>query len=84
MRKNPNTSLTAAIRVFLMLYFRAATTEEGHMRAGHGNFSRMIGRARMIDIAPAEANGDATGADAAETGNSLRPSGVRRTASAAG
>ncbi len=35
-RKANNTSLTAAIRVFIMAYFRAATTEEGHARAGHG------------------------------------------------
>jgi predicted DNA-binding ribbon-helix-helix protein len=28
-------SLTAAIRVFLLDYFRAAATEEGHRRAGH-------------------------------------------------
>ena len=47
MRKNPDTSLTAAIRVFLMLYYRAASTEEGHTRAGHGSFQNMIRRARM-------------------------------------
>jgi predicted DNA-binding ribbon-helix-helix protein len=47
MRKNPDTSLTAAIRVFLMLYYRAAATEEGHSRAGHGSFQNMIRRARM-------------------------------------
>jgi predicted DNA-binding ribbon-helix-helix protein len=34
--KTPNTSLTAAIRVFVMAYFRVASTEEGHTRAGHG------------------------------------------------
>lgn len=45
MRKNPKTSLTAAIRVFLMLYFRASSTEEGHARAGHGNFEFMRHRA---------------------------------------
>ena len=45
MRKNPKTSLTAAIRVFLMLYFRAAATEEGHAKAGHGNFEFMKHRA---------------------------------------
>ena len=49
MRKNPDTSLTAAIRVFLMLYYRAASTEEGHVRAGHGSFQNMIRRARMGD-----------------------------------
>jgi predicted DNA-binding ribbon-helix-helix protein len=34
--KAPNTSLTAAIRVFIMSYFRAAATEDGHNNAGHG------------------------------------------------
>ena len=47
LRKAANTSLTAAIRVFLMLYYRAAATEEGHGRAGHGDFNNMIQRARM-------------------------------------
>lgn len=46
-RKNENTSLTAGIRVFLMLYFRAASTEDGHGRAGHGNFDSMMKRARI-------------------------------------
>ncbi len=45
MRKHENTSLTAAIRVFLMLYFRAAATENGHDRAGHGSFEQMKKRA---------------------------------------
>lgn len=53
MRKNENTSLTAAIRVFIMLYFRAATNEEGHKRAGHGSFRNMLKRARIgEDYAP--------------------------------
>lgn len=47
MRKNPNTSLTAAVRVFLMLYYRAAATEEGHVKASHGDFGNMLQRARM-------------------------------------
>ena len=34
--KPPNSSLTAAIRVFIMAYFRAAATEDGHHKAGHG------------------------------------------------
>jgi predicted DNA-binding ribbon-helix-helix protein len=29
-------SLTAAIRVYLLSYFQTAATEEGHRRAGHG------------------------------------------------
>lgn len=47
LRKNQRTSLTAAIRVFLMLYYRASSTEEGHSRVGHGNFSTMMARARV-------------------------------------
>ena len=43
--KRPCSTLTAAIRVFLMLYYRSATTEEGHMNAGHGDIKRMRGRA---------------------------------------
>jgi predicted DNA-binding ribbon-helix-helix protein len=35
-RKDANTSLTAAIRVFALAYFRAAATEEGHHRVSHG------------------------------------------------
>ncbi len=49
MRKMDDTSLTAAIRVFLMLYYRAATTAEGHARAGHGSFNNMKRRARVTD-----------------------------------
>ena len=49
MRKNDKTSLTAAIRVFLMLYFRAAATEEGHARAGHGSFEYMKQRAGVTE-----------------------------------
>ena len=44
-RKGQKTSLTAAIRVFLMLYYRAAATEPGHSRAGHGSFDNMKRRA---------------------------------------
>lgn len=47
LRKGKNSSLTAAIRVFLMLYYRAAATEQGHMRAGHGDFNNMKRRAGM-------------------------------------
>jgi predicted DNA-binding ribbon-helix-helix protein len=49
MRKKENTSLTAAIRVFIMLYFCAASTEGGHERAGHGDFDAMRARARLAD-----------------------------------
>ena len=36
LQKLEDTSLTAAIRVFVMRYFRHAATEEGHSKAGHG------------------------------------------------
>ena len=36
LQKLEETSLTAAIRVFVMRYFRLAATEEGHTKAGHG------------------------------------------------
>lgn len=49
LRKHKETSLTAAIRVFMMLYFRAAATEEGHRRAGHGDFNEMRRRARVSE-----------------------------------
>ena len=35
-RARTESSLTAAIRVFLLRYFEAAATEGGHWRAGHG------------------------------------------------
>ena len=34
--KRPETSLTAALRVFIMAYYREAATEQGHKDAGHG------------------------------------------------
>lgn len=47
-RKRDESSLTAAVRVFVMLYFRAAATEEGHTKAGHGAIARMIERAKAV------------------------------------
>ncbi|MDY0028524.1 MAG: ribbon-helix-helix domain-containing protein [Pseudobdellovibrionaceae bacterium] len=49
LRKVKESSLTAAIRVFLLLYFRAASTEDGHIRVRHGNFECMMARARVSD-----------------------------------
>ncbi len=46
-RKSALTSLTAAIRVFLMLYYKAATTDVGHRNAGHGDFDVMKRRAKI-------------------------------------
>ncbi|HYL47997.1 MAG TPA: ribbon-helix-helix domain-containing protein [Stellaceae bacterium] len=35
-RSRNQSTLTAGIRVFLLTYFQAAATDEGHLRAGHG------------------------------------------------
>lgn len=53
-RRKSGLSLTASIRIFLMLYFKAAATEEGHARAGHGGLDRMVGR-----LMPGNSNGRA-------------------------
>lgn len=37
-RRNES-SLTAAVRVFILAYFMAAATEEGHANAGHGTLT---------------------------------------------
>ena len=37
-------TLTAALRVFVLNYFKAATTEEGHASAGHGTFGKNLGQ----------------------------------------
>ncbi len=42
-RKKGDTSLTAAIRVFIMAYFQAAATLEGHRNAGHGKGPAIAG-----------------------------------------
>ncbi len=47
LRKKTNSTLTASIRVFIMLYFKAAATEEGHLSAHHGNFEKMKTRAKI-------------------------------------
>ena len=49
LRKKETTSLPAAIRVFLMLYYRASSTESGHQKAGHGDFKSMKRRAGISD-----------------------------------
>lgn len=42
-RKKTDTSLTAAIRVFIMAYFQAAATDDGHKNAGHGRGAKVAG-----------------------------------------
>ena len=40
--RRSESSLTAAMRVFVLSYFRAAATDVGHIRAGHGVQSSMV------------------------------------------
>jgi predicted DNA-binding ribbon-helix-helix protein len=42
--RQPASSLTAAIRVYLLIYFQAAATDDGHRRAGHGGIEMAPGR----------------------------------------
>lgn len=39
---------TAALRVFILYYFRAAATESGHREAGHGQSDTMLREVRSI------------------------------------
>lgn len=59
--KSARISLTAAMRVFIMGYFRMAATEEGHKNAGHGAVSAIrlpasAGAVREAALAEAERN----------------------------
>jgi predicted DNA-binding ribbon-helix-helix protein len=46
--KNEKTSLTASIRIFIMMYYKAAATEDGHSGAGHGSFQHMLKRFNTV------------------------------------
>lgn len=43
-KKSDDMSLAAAVRVFCMLYFRSASSQAGHVKAGHGSFKEMVER----------------------------------------
>lgn len=43
--KPEHQTMASSIREFLMLYFRAAATKEGHRNAGHGTILQMSNRA---------------------------------------
>jgi predicted DNA-binding ribbon-helix-helix protein len=55
-RKQESTSLTAALRVFVMTYFRVAATEDGHTRAGHGYGAAAMPAANAAPLPRAAAN----------------------------
>lgn len=59
MRKHENTSLTAAIRVFVMAYFRTAATEDGHLKAGHGYNNAVLGIAHGTSVSRMTGGGSA-------------------------
>jgi predicted DNA-binding ribbon-helix-helix protein len=42
-QQRSESSLTAAIRVYLLGYFQAAATDDGHHAAGHGAVARRFG-----------------------------------------
>lgn len=45
-------NLTAAVRLFVLRYYRAATTEPGHRSAGHGRIpARAVSGRRRLDAA---------------------------------
>lgn len=54
LKKKDDTTLSAAVRQFLVLYYKAASTEEGHKKAGHGNFTWMLDRAQLDEVAKEE------------------------------
>ena len=46
--KKKSSSFSSAIRVFVMMYFRSASTKEGHIRAGHGDIALMRSRCSVL------------------------------------
>lgn len=70
-RKPAETSFTAAMRVFAMSYFRAASTEDGHSKAGHGSAFLFSAKKDFAGLTPRPlvlANSDAPQAAAANAG----------------
>src|SRR5262249_26489984 len=50
--KPDETSFTAELRVFAMGYFRAASTEDGHVKAGHGSAFLFSAKKDFAGLAP--------------------------------
>jgi predicted DNA-binding ribbon-helix-helix protein len=67
--KKKNTSLTAAIRVFVMSYYRSAATEDGHNKAGHGYGGLRLGLPASVPIPHQPGNSNNMPADAAARQN---------------
>ena len=45
LRKGKDMPFASAVRIFTILYYKSASTEEGHVNAGHGCFDEMKKRA---------------------------------------
>lgn len=60
-RRRGGLSLTAAIRVYIMSYFRAAATEAGHALAGHRAASRRWTNGARPDYPPAASSSASRG-----------------------
>ena len=67
-------TLTAAIRVFILGYFRAAATEQGHSLAGHGRRRTALGAQPGLSQVPAD---DIRDGDQAVDGNKGRRPRIR-------
>jgi len=46
LKVSENLTFTAAVRVFIMLYYKAAATEKGHSKAKHGCPTNLIQRTK--------------------------------------
>ncbi len=54
-------NLTAATRAFILAYFRAAATEDGHLAAGHGLLGDRRGRVERTLASPLSVGGVGNG-----------------------
>ncbi len=64
------TGLTAAIRVFALAYFRAAATDQGHLKAGHGHLHSPLASERAAALSSAASR--SVGPGGARKGTSSR------------
>jgi len=49
-RKPPRGSLTSALRVFILDYFRKSSTEDGHSRIGHGQGMFIVQQQERLEL----------------------------------
>ena len=66
-RKPPHSSLTSSLRIFILDYFRASATEDGHRTAGHGQGMFLAEQQKRLEMRgvkaarPDGSNGDPDG-----------------------